>query len=194
MNTFRAFIAVEIDGRARQKISELISNLKKSGADAKWITENQMHLTLKFLGNISEEDIQKISDALSGVSNNFNSFMINFSRIGAFPNLDHPAVLWLGVDKGADYLKTLAGEIENALEKSGFAREAREFQPHLTLARIKSPKNMPELARLARKTDFISGDVQINKLVLFKSRLSPKGAIYTIILEKLLQNMNAMPD
>lgn len=187
MNTFRAFIAVEIDDQTKQKISELISNLKKSDADAKWITEDQIHLTLKFLGNICEGDVQKISDALSGVSNNFNSFMINFSGIGAFPNLNHPAVIWLGVDKGADYLKTLAEGIENELEKSGFAREAREFQPHLTLARIRSPKNMPELARLAKKTDFISGnDVQIDKLILFQSRLSPKGAVYTIILEKHL--------
>ena len=75
---FRAFIAVEIYGQAKQKISELISSLKKSDADAKWITEGQMHLTLRFLGNIDEGSVQKISDALSSVSNNFSSFFIIF--------------------------------------------------------------------------------------------------------------------
>ena len=187
MNTLRAFIAVEIDNLTRQKISELISDLKKSNADAKWITENQMHLTLKFLGNIEEGRIQEISDALSSISNNFSSFAIRFSAMGAFPNLNHPAVIWFGVDKGAESLIKLNHEIENSMERSGFAKEGREFKPHFTLARVRSHKNILNLAKLIQKTGFASeNDIKIDKLTLFQSVLNPKGAIYTPLATYLL--------
>ena len=191
MNTIRAFIAVEIDEPNKQKICGLISGLKKSEADAKWITEDQMHLTLKFLGNTDKSEIQKISDALSDIADNFNSFKINFSEIGAFPNMNRPAVIWLGIDKGAGILKMLNEKIETALEKIGFRQENREFKPHLTLARIRSPKNTPNLIKLIKETSFNSGDndSRINKLALFQSALNPKGAVHTIILQKYLQNI-----
>src|SRR3989338_2661620 len=148
MNTIRAFIAVEIDPETRQKISELISKLKKSNSDVKWITEDQMHLTLKFLGNIDNSKVQDISNALSSISNNFKSFAITLSGIGAFPNLNHPRVIWLGIDKGMDALKNLSERIENEMEKLGFEKENRGFTPHLTLGRLRSSKNMPELTKL----------------------------------------------
>ena len=190
MNTIRAFIAVEIEGQTKQKISELISILKKSDANAKWITEGQMHLTLKFLGNIDEGHVQKISDALSIISNNFSSFTINFSGIGAFPDLNHPAVIWLGVNKGAEFLKMLNEKIETALEKLDLKKENREFKPHLTLARMRPSKNALSLVKLIKETDFSSwNDLRINRLVLLQSALNPKGAVHTIILEKHLQDI-----
>ncbi len=191
MNTIRAFIAVEIDESNKQKICGLISGLKKSEADAKWITEDQMHLTLKFLGNTDKSEIQKISDALSDIADNFNSFKINFSEIGAFPNMNRPAVIWLGIDKGAGILKMLNEKIETALEKIRFRQENREFKPHLTLARIRSPKNTPNLIKLIKETSFNSGDndSRINKLTLFQSALNPKGAVHTIILQKYLRDI-----
>ncbi|OIO34431.1 MAG: 2'-5' RNA ligase [Candidatus Omnitrophica bacterium CG1_02_40_15] len=186
----RAFIAVEIDHQAKQKISELILQLKKSNADVKWVTEDQMHFTLKFLGNIDKDKVRGISDSISSVSDNFNSFKIAFSRIGAFPSLNHPAVIWLGIDKGAESLKMLNEKIEAALEKSGFERESREFKPHLTLGRVRSDKNMLGLTKLLKETAFcLRNDVQINKLTLFQSNLSPKGATYSILLQKYLQNI-----
>jgi 2'-5' RNA ligase len=190
MATIRAFIAVEIDSQTGQKISELISILKKSNADVKWITDGQMHLTLKFLGNIDKDKVRGISEAISDISDNFNSFKIAFSKIGAFPSLNHPAVIWLGIDKGAESLKTLNEKIETALEKLGFEREKREFKPHLTLGRVRSDKNMPGFTKLLKETAFyLANDIQINKLTLFQSDLSPKGAIHSIILQKWLQNI-----
>lgn len=190
----RAFIAVEIDEQLKQKISKLISNLKKSGADAKWITENQMHITLKFLGNISKDKIGEISDALSIVSSDFKSFKITFSKIGAFPNLDHPRIIWLGIDdNGAESLKMLNKNLENTLKKSGFREEDHSFQPHLTLARIKSGRNISGLVKLIKETDFASGNyTQINKLTLFQSTLNPGGTIYTVISEKYLQDTSGI--
>ena len=188
MNTIRAFIAVEIDQPNKQKISDLISNLKKSKADVKWITEDQMHLTLKFLGNIDKDKVQDISNTLSNISNNFKSFTISLSNIGVFPNLNRPRVIWLGVDKGADYLKNLSERIENELEKLGFEKEDREFNPHLTLGRVKTSKDLSELKKLINETQFNSENwVEINKLILFQSTLTSKSAIYDALTKvKLL--------
>ena len=182
MDTIRAFIAVEIDPETRQKISALISGLKKSNADVKWITEDQMHLTLKFLGNIEQSKIQEISEALKPVADNFKPFSISLSNIGGFPNLDHPKVIWLGIDKGAKELKNLAEKIESGLEKFDFRKESREFKSHLTLGRVKSSKNMLNLVKLLKETGFSSEtDISINELILFQSTLTPKGATYTVL-------------
>jgi RNA 2',3'-cyclic 3'-phosphodiesterase len=184
MKTIRSFIAAEIDVRSRQKISELIADLKKSNADAKWITEDQMHLTLKFLGNISEGDVQKISCALSGILDNFKSFEISFSAIGAFPGIDNPSVVWLGVNKGAECLVTLNKSIELSLEQIGFKKETRSFKPHLTLARIRSRRNISNLIKTIEEINAnlsLKENIGINKLTLFQSILSPKGAEYKVI-------------
>lgn len=190
MNTIRAFIAVEITGQAKQNISALITNLKQSNADAKWITENQMHLTLKFLGDIDESGVQKISGILSDISNNFESFKIDFSNIGGFPNLDHPSVIWLGVENGSEHLKTLNSEIETALEKIGFKKEPRLFKPHLTLARIRSDKSIPSLIKSIREINPAmdpKNSANVDKVALLQSVLNPKGAIYKVIVEKYLR-------
>lgn len=190
MNTLRAFIAVEIDNLTKQKISKLISDLKKSNTDAKWITENQMHLTLKFLGNIDENKVGDISNALSEITDNFSAFAINLSSLGAFPGMNHPRVVWLGVNKGAGSLIKLNEKIETAMEKTGFKKESRKFEPHLTLARIRTSKNISNLIKLINGASFpAQNDAQIDKLVLFQSTLTPKGALYKIILEKNLRKV-----
>jgi len=195
MPAIRAFIAVEINNQAKQKISKLISVLKKSDIDAKWVTEDQMHLTLKFLGNVNKDKIQEISDAISVISNNFKSFAVSFSEIGAFPNTSHPRVIWLGIDKGAESLKMLNDEIEASLERLGFAKESREYKSHLTLARIRSSKNISNLIKLIRETHCDIGDeILIHKLTLFQSILNPKGAVYSVLLKKFLQNINGTKD
>jgi len=180
MGIIRTFIAVEIDNLTKQKISELISNLKKSDADAKWIAENQMHLTLKFLGNIEENKVQEISDTLKSIASAFREFDIALSGIGAFPDIKRPRVIWIGIDKGADNLKSLANQVEMEMGKLGFEKEKRGFKSHLTLGRVRSSKNISNLIDLIKKTDFsYSNEIKINELILFQSMLTPKGAVYT---------------
>jgi len=180
MGNIRAFIAVEIEDQAKQKILELITSLKKSSADIKWITENQIHVTLEFLGTIAQDKIKAISDNLSAISKDFKPFTITFFKIGAFPNLSHPKVIWLGIDKGAEALGELNKAIENNLEKLGFEKEIRGFKAHLTLGRVKSTKNISGLIDILEKQPLISIEPsQINSLTLFQSSLTPKGAIYS---------------
>jgi len=124
--------------------------------------------------------IRKKSWTLSSISKN-----PKLTSIGAFPSVNHPRVIWLGIDKGADLLKTLAEKIETELKKLGFREEPREFKPHLTLGRVRTSKNMPNLTKLLKETDFSSEtDIAINELILFQNTLIPKGAvpIFTIYL------------
>jgi len=175
----RTFIAIEIDPTHKQKLLHLISTLKSSNSDVKWVTEHQMHLTLKFLGNIEETKVQEISDALTSIANSTREFTITLSNIGTFPNVKRPRVIWIGIDKGKNELKLLAGQIETELEKLGFPKETRDFKSHLTLGRVRSPKNLKNLTKLLTEVSFQSESaIKINKLILFQSTLTPKGAIY----------------
>ena len=180
----RAFIAVEIDSPNKQKLSELIALFKKTDTDVKWVNENQMHLTLKFLGNIEEIKVQEVSRALESIIKDFKKFTISFSKIGAFPNINKPRVVWVAIDEGKGTLKLLADKIESRLEKIGFEKEKREFKAHLTLGRVKSLKNISQLTEVIQKTGFQSQDkIKISALILFQSTLAPKGAIYAPLAE-----------
>jgi 2'-5' RNA ligase len=182
MGTIRAFIAVEIDRPNKEKLLNIISSLKKSNADVKWINENQMHLTLKFLGNVEENKILQISNALKPIADNFSPFSITFSKIGAFPNIHQPRVVWVGIQKGADELKNLSTKIEGDLEILGFPKEKRSYTAHLTLGRTRSLKNITNLTDLIKNAGFSSqNEIKINELILFKSTLTSAGAIYTPI-------------
>lgn len=182
MKKIRAFIAVDIDAGAKENILSIIETLKKSNTDVKWINENQLHLTLKFLGYIDETLIQTISQALTSISGNFPAFILTFSKIGGFPNINNPKVVWLGIDKGAETLIALNERIEIELEKAGLKKETRKFLPHLTLGRVRTPKNITNLTKLINETTFqITNKIKIDKLTLYQSTLTPKGAVYTQI-------------
>ena len=180
MATIRAFIAIEIDHPNKEKLSALISHLKKPNADVKWVNETHMHLTLKFLGNIEQVKVQEISEALDSIAKGFKAFAIQFSKIGAFPNMRRPRVIWMGIDKGSDALKLLNGKTESGMERIGYAKEKREYRSHLTLGRVRSLKNISELAKLIDEAQLdFQDEIKIDRLILFQSTLTLKGAIYT---------------
>ncbi|MBU3912059.1 MAG: RNA 2',3'-cyclic phosphodiesterase [Candidatus Omnitrophica bacterium] len=184
MKTIRAFIAIEISPASKLKISELIDQLKRSGSDVKWVNDTQMHLTLKFLGNIEQDKIPEISGALKDIASKAVVFQIIFSGIGAFPDINRPRVIWLGIEKGADNLKKLAGHIEDKMKNLGFTKEGRCYKAHLTLGRVRSQKNIQELAKNINETYAkTESTMKINRLILFQSTLTPKGAIYTLLQE-----------
>ncbi len=184
MNPIRAFIAVEINEKNILQLSELISNLKSSGADVKWVGPNAMHFTLKFLGNIDTALVKKIGSALNNISKRIPAFSIHLSGISAFPNLNRPRVIWVGVDRGSDLLCYIQKELEESLEGLGFKKEERSFKSHLTLGRMRSFKNFENLKPLLKEIEF-QGEVdsEINEIILFQSQLTPQGPIYTKLYE-----------
>ncbi|MFN7170872.1 MAG: RNA 2',3'-cyclic phosphodiesterase [Candidatus Omnitrophota bacterium] len=179
----RTFIAIEIPEILCAEFAQLQEELKKAEADIKWVEPKNMHLTLKFLGDTEETKITKIKESLQKISQKANSFEINFRGLGAFPNLESPRVLWIGIEKGKDKLFELATKIEDELKILGFPKEKRQFSAHLTLGRIRSFKNREKLkTTIKEKVNFKARNkMYLKEIVLFKSQLTPSGPIYTCL-------------
>jgi len=145
-----------------------------------WARPAGIHLTLKFFGNISEGDIPRISAAVEPVTARFAPLNLEARRLGLFPDSRRPRVLWLGLSGDLDALKALQEEVDRELTLFGFHREDRPFRAHLTLARIKSARGLSGLDRVMNKAEaFEAGRFQSDGLTLFRSRLTPRGAVYS---------------
>lgn len=176
----RTFIAIPLDDVVHKELAGLQDRLRSSGADVKWVDPSNIHLTLKFLGKIDEEGLEKIRAALPKALRGHKPFTIHLAGVGAFPKLSHARVIWVGVDEGCDELKGLAASGAEAMEEIGFEKEKRPFSPHLTLGRVRSAKNNAQLVSCAEKDkDFTSKDsVPVKRIILFQSTLTPKGPTY----------------
>ncbi len=179
----RSFIAIEINNAAREEMGRVISIFKKSSADVKWVDPGSVHMTLKFLGSITESDVRKISGRLKEISSDFRSFQITTGQLGAFPGWASARVLWIGIERGAEEIKALASRVEGALSQEGFEKEKRAFAPHLTFGRVKQIKVKDEFRKIADSVTVNHVDIDISRIVLFKSVLSPRGAEYTPLVE-----------
>jgi len=197
----RTFIAIELSEEIREDLAQIQSHLKYSGVlrpclgrrpellsrdgvDVKWIEKDKIHLTLKFLGDITEEDCEKIKSILDRISGSIRPFEISIKDIGAFPNINYPRVIWAGLDKGRAESKILAEKINEEVLKIGFQKESRPFAPHLTIGRVRSPKNKDVLKDKILTIQLKAYSLQlIGSIALFKSTLTPKGPTYTKLHE-----------
>lgn len=177
----RAFIAIELPPELKDKITKLISELQSAEfCDAKWVSEQQLHLTLKFLGEIKREDVTKVEFVLKEIASHAKSFPLQLAEIGHF----NQRVLWIGGNSGQDEMIKLANKIDAELHKLGFAKEEREFSVHLTLARIKYVKDKAKFQQVLekyKKADF--GKFKANKIKLIESVLSAEGPVYKTVAE-----------
>ncbi|MBI5237974.1 MAG: RNA 2',3'-cyclic phosphodiesterase [Deltaproteobacteria bacterium] len=164
-----------------RQISGVRAELDRGFRDIAWVRPEGIHLTLKFLGEVDEERVSVLTDALNAAKQGVMPFAVKVGRIGAFPDMSRPRVLWAGVD-GKGGLIQLQQNIEEALFKLGFEKETRPFSPHLTLCRIKSFKEGSRLAVLAEELkDRPDAEFKVTSYALIKSVLSPKGAVYSIV-------------
>ena len=177
--TIRAFIAFEISDEARTEISRVEKELKASDTDVKWVAPALMHLTLKFLGNVQQEDIQKLSGCLDGIAAVSAAFDAVLHDLGVFPGWDHPKVVWVGLSEGAHRMTEVASMAEEAMETEGFAKEDRRFSPHITIGRVRTDKNKDKLKKISENIIINPACSRISRIVLFKSELTPKGSVYT---------------
>lgn len=178
----RLFVALELPPAVRAALGEVSSRLRPrpaaAGRGLRWTDPAGIHLTLKFIGEIEAAAVEAIRGALAGIRAE-NPVEVAFRGLGWFPNARHPRVLWAGVEAGSA-LAELAGEIERVLEPLGIARETRKFEPHLTLARIKSEEGLDELRREAERLGAPEfGRAAYSEFDLMESRLRPQGAVYT---------------
>ncbi len=180
--SIRSFIAVEIPEGIMVKIDSVLSDLSRLGADLRVVRKENLHFTLKFLGNIGPEMIQPIGECMGSVSH-LLGFQTRICGFGAFPNSRKPRVLWIGAEAEGDRLVQLAKQLDESLHRLGFARE-RSYVPHLTLARSRTGRGKPSLMQyMERMREVDMGTMQVDTLVLKKSVLAPGGPIYSDILE-----------
>lgn len=179
----RSFIAIELPEEVKRYLSEIQENLKKCGADIRWAKPQNIHLTLKFLGDTGEEDIEEISKRLNDVCGNFNIFNLVITGPGIFPGMRSPRVLWVGLNSNKTIIELQKG-IEESIVQVGFKPEKRRFTPHLTIGRFKSSRFKETLLKeIGAKQDMSLGSFEVRSVALIKSDLKPSGAVYTIIRE-----------
>lgn len=176
----RTFLAIDLPEEIKVQIENVQSRLKASVKGIRWARPEGIHLTLKFFGNISENKIADISSVVEKNTVDIRPLSLKVSTLGTFPNLKSPRVLWLGIGGSVEKLSDLQKEIEKDLESIGFQRENRAFRAHLTLGRIKSPKNVKGLSEIMKNEEiYDAGSFCAGGLTLLKSDLTPQGAIYT---------------
>lgn len=178
----RCFIAIPLPGNIKQALSQIQSQLKTTEAHVKWVKSENIHLTLKFLGNIKDEEVGEISRNLKDAFREFQSFESSLGELGTFPTISNPRVIWLGIDKNADKITQLQQKTEDILYNLGFNKEKRKFHPHLTLGRVKSKKNINKLIDMVKNFPLENSQTfRVDKIILFQSILKPSGAEYTAL-------------
>ena len=179
----RSFIAFDLDSElVLKRITAVQDLLAKSGADLKLVEPKNIHMTVRFLGNITPSMVEKIFQEMKKVQ--FAAFDVKIHGIGAFPNVHYPRVLWAGITEGADQLRNIFSQLEPRLRSIGFTPDKRGFSPHLTIARVKSGRNKAELAKfVTENVNYEFGIVRAECLRLKRSDLTPKGPIYSTLKE-----------
>lgn len=177
----RSFIAIELHETVKKILAEFQQEMKKCGPDVRWTRLDNIHLTLKFLGNIEEDKADTIAEKIKGACKGRSGFKIGITGTGVFPNDRSPRVLWAGIDLN-DEIIALHEKIEDAMASVGFEREKRRFSPHLTLGRFRSPGGkQAALDKLDSYREKIFGIMDVNSVLLMRSDLGPGGAKYTKI-------------
>jgi 2'-5' RNA ligase len=183
--TIRAFLAMDPPPEVLRRIVDIQEVLKKTlRGPISWVRPEGIHLTLKFFGDMAAEDLQPISEVVSGQAAGMRPLHLNIKGLGVFPGIRRPRVLWLGVGGEVARLIALQGVLDQGFETCGIKKEERPFRAHLTLARIKSPQGLSGLDKVLEEKEAESaGPFEAKGLILFKSDLTPKGAIYTVLAD-----------
>jgi 2'-5' RNA ligase len=181
-DTIRCFIAIELSPDNQEKLNPIIKELKTSGADVKWVKPENIHLTLIFLGHADAKQISEIEKILEATAKEFAKFEFQLSELGAFPKITSPRVIWVNAQEPIGIIKKIVSQLEEKLEKLGFAKEDREFTPHITIGRVRSSRGRIYLKDKLETTKISSAIIQqVDKITLFKSTLTPSGPIYEIL-------------
>lgn len=175
--TVRSFLAIELAEDLIPKILDVQKEFKKTNTNIKYVSSQNMHFTLKFFGNIDLDMIEDIGHAVERTIKNYSSFDLIIKNCGCFPNKNVIKVLWLGLEDGSP-IKDLQKDLDNEFKKLGFKKE-RNFISHLTIGRVKSPKNKKEIRETIEKLENIEiGQMKVSRISLKKSTLTPQGPIY----------------
>ena len=174
--TLRTFVALELDASVHAAVADYVSTWRSMPGVA-WARPENLHLTLKFLGNVATARLPALTERLAAATATLPAFMMRVAGVGAFPNLARPRILWVGCE--AAPLAALAGAVDTACVQAGFAPEERAFHPHVTLGRVREPGRRDRFPFLATDGGRDFGSSTVSAIVLFASKLGSGGARYT---------------
>ncbi len=174
----RSFVAVDLnDDRVLGNIVDTQQKLSRTGGDLKLVERQNIHITLRFLGEIPRELVHEIIEQIKQIK--FSRFEVEFKGLGVFPSLRQPRVLWVGIEKGAEELARIFEDLEKILRTLRVQPDRRGFSPHLTIARVRSGRNRAELTRIVSEMeDKEFGSIDVDSVRLKKSTLTPHGPMY----------------
>jgi len=178
----RLFTGIALTDECRAAIAEAVASLRADPAPVSWVARENLHITLKFLGEISRDRVGAVVEALAVTAAGLQPFVLEAEGAGAFPGTRNPRVLWVGLREPLELVRELQENMENALSGAGFPREDRPFHPHITVGRARGvlpPAWGDRFVRALAGRRF--GEVPVPKITLYESRLSAGGAVYTVV-------------
>ena len=179
MDTTRTFIAFDLSEEFKETIALIQRDLKELDLDISWVKNNNLHLTIKFLGSVAQDKIPAVIETFQNSLKDFPSFTSELADLGAFPRIDRPQILWIGLKEETSVLQNIAESIEQNFEPLDFPKEGRAFEPHITIGRLRSNKNTSRLSEKIKNYAFPSGIRQeMTRITLYKSVLSSQGPSY----------------
>lgn len=183
MARIRTFIAIDTSPAVQRRAADLQNKLRESEAKATWTDPENMHITLQFLGDVDDPLIPEVCKRVAAAAAPFAPFQAEFSRAGAFPSIERPRTVWIGVDRGAEELVNLQQAIQDSLAEMRFPRERRTYRPHLTLARVRGGgKGQARLSALiARYRDFKADSCDVSEALIVASNLDRSGPTYQVM-------------
>lgn len=181
----RVFIAIDIDEQIRKALgslqNELQSEVDIKKSDAKWVNPDRIHLTLKFLGEIKDEQVVDVCNITKDVASRHESFELDVESVGYFGGRS-ARVLWVGTGQGCENLLQLQSDLEQQLALAGWPKETRKFSGHLTLCRVRNARAGVKLAQMTEGyKDFKLGTISADSVSVYQSELTPKGPVYTVL-------------
>lgn len=182
----RLFIALPLPGDVEEQLARLIFIFKQKSKQVKWIPARNIHLTAKFLGDTDNKLIDRITQEIDAVARISSTIDIQLDRVGAFPNLRRPRIIWVGSSQATEAVSQIAGQIDRAMMTLHFEKESRPFKAHLTLGRVRQGHAIDQLATLLETYQLEPISLHLDRLTLFKSTLTPQGAVYERLHETKL--------
>jgi 2'-5' RNA ligase len=183
MARLRTFIAVDLGPAIRARCVALQETLASAGTDVKWVEEENLHVTLLFLGEVDDRDLPALCRAVGETCAGHGGFTLSVEKVGCFPNPRRPRVVWVGVGQGQHELIALHDALEGPLLELGcYRREERQYTPHTTLGRVKGDHPTDRLASaLGRHAGWHGGEVPVREVLVLSSELTPQGPVYSVL-------------
>ncbi len=185
----RTFTAIDVSDEARTKIADYLEHLRGEFTNLRvgWDKAEKLHLTLKFLGDIDEKELEDLTEAVAGTAKQISNFKLQIIGTGVFPLPRKARILWLGVKDETGRLQKLNEILETECAARNFAKETRFFKPHLTVARLREPHKSKELVERHLQNEFESDKFKVSEIVIYESRLQKTGSIYSVVSRQQLK-------